>query len=330
MEGAYIMNRTAQCIKMLRLLKTRKQMTSKELAEELQTNPRNIREYRKELEAAGYTIVEKRGRYGGYSLDDKKLLPISKLSADELRALITVRDYMQGKEPLVSPASPLDVLNKVIAANSGEAPGEVIRYIKGADLSIPSAIRTMIDDAEKAIKNHQKVILRYCKTGSTSFENRKVHPYGLVGCENNYYLAGWDELRKDWRWFRFSDQRMESLTVCPNETFLMDSNFHIENYIGSSSIFKGKVTFYKVLVHPDAERHFMEIYWGDNLEHLGSRDGYEEYSFTFDNERRLMDNLFHFGGQVILTEPAEAKERMTERLQTMLQAYTAQEGADQK
>ena len=57
------MFRTALCIKMLMILFTRDVVSIKELSEELETNPRNIPEYRKELEAAGYPIETVSGRY---------------------------------------------------------------------------------------------------------------------------------------------------------------------------------------------------------------------------------------------------------------------------
>ena len=44
------MNRTALCIRMLELLSTKKIYKISELAELLETNPRNIIEYKKELE----------------------------------------------------------------------------------------------------------------------------------------------------------------------------------------------------------------------------------------------------------------------------------------
>ena len=47
----------------------------------LETNKRNIIEYKKELECAGYYINTIRGRYGGYSLDKTKLMPIMHLTA---------------------------------------------------------------------------------------------------------------------------------------------------------------------------------------------------------------------------------------------------------
>ena len=50
------MKRCAACIRMLQLLRSRGFMTREELAQELDTNVRNILEYRKELEEAGYVI----------------------------------------------------------------------------------------------------------------------------------------------------------------------------------------------------------------------------------------------------------------------------------
>ena len=69
------MNRTALCIRMLQLLKTLGRMQITELAQALETNPRNVREFRRELETAGYVIRQTRGRYGGYELDGEVLLP---------------------------------------------------------------------------------------------------------------------------------------------------------------------------------------------------------------------------------------------------------------
>ncbi len=43
------MNRTNLCIRMLQLLKARGKMNTTQLASELEVNPRNIREFKKEL-----------------------------------------------------------------------------------------------------------------------------------------------------------------------------------------------------------------------------------------------------------------------------------------
>ena len=51
-------------------------ISTEKLAALLETNPRNIREYRKELETAGFTIEHKKGPYGGYKLEKNALFPV--------------------------------------------------------------------------------------------------------------------------------------------------------------------------------------------------------------------------------------------------------------
>ena len=76
-----------------------------EFAEEFETNSRNITEYRKELEDAGYVIITIPGKYGGYKLHKEDLFPTLKLSSEEKDALnecfsfvLKQQDFLKKKE----------------------------------------------------------------------------------------------------------------------------------------------------------------------------------------------------------------------------------------
>ena len=70
------MSKASLCIQMLRLLNTGKIFKASELADRLETNTRNIFEYKTELEDAGYLIESIPGRYGGYRLVKSGLFPV--------------------------------------------------------------------------------------------------------------------------------------------------------------------------------------------------------------------------------------------------------------
>ena len=89
------MNRSSLCIKMLQILNAHDFVTTKELAERLETNPRNIIEFKKELEVAGYVIESVKGRYGGYRLVDKAELPTIRLSEGEKQAMNDAYSYLR-------------------------------------------------------------------------------------------------------------------------------------------------------------------------------------------------------------------------------------------
>lgn len=62
------MGKVNNALRMLAILRSRKKVTRKELAEELEVDIRQITRYKEDLEYAGVTITEIKGRYGGYIL----------------------------------------------------------------------------------------------------------------------------------------------------------------------------------------------------------------------------------------------------------------------
>ena len=88
------MGKTANCLKMLQLLSSGRVYKGQELADILETNVRNIAEYRTELEQAGYFIEGIPGKYGGYHLIADRLIPSVKLTDEEQNALSSGSEYL--------------------------------------------------------------------------------------------------------------------------------------------------------------------------------------------------------------------------------------------
>ena len=81
------MGKTSNCLKMLQILSSGRVYKGQELADILETNIRNIAEYRTELEMAGYYIEGIPGKYGGYRLITQSVIPTVRLNEAEQRAL---------------------------------------------------------------------------------------------------------------------------------------------------------------------------------------------------------------------------------------------------
>lgn len=92
------MDRTLNCIKMLELLAVAKAPLKRdELAGILDTNVRNIIEYKLELECAGYNIESVTGKDGGYVLKSEKLVPSRPLSTEEIQSLKEGAQFLKEK-----------------------------------------------------------------------------------------------------------------------------------------------------------------------------------------------------------------------------------------
>ena len=81
------MGKTSNCLKMLQILSSGRVYKGQELADILETNVRNIAEYRTVLEMAGYYIEGIPGKYGGYRLITQSVIPTVRLNEAEQRAL---------------------------------------------------------------------------------------------------------------------------------------------------------------------------------------------------------------------------------------------------
>ena len=88
------MSKTSICIQMLELLNTGRVFKAQELADILETNVRNVIEYKKELELAGYYITSIPGKYGGYKLERSSIMPSIQLSSVEKQVLKNYKSFL--------------------------------------------------------------------------------------------------------------------------------------------------------------------------------------------------------------------------------------------
>ena len=100
---------------MLELLNTGRVFKAIELANLLETNVRNIIEYKKELEEAGYYITSIPGKYGGYKLETNSLFPTLKLTENEKEVLVDAYNYCLLKKDFVDKDNFIKCFGKIMS-----------------------------------------------------------------------------------------------------------------------------------------------------------------------------------------------------------------------
>lgn len=317
------LNRTAQCLRMLAILKNASApVPSAVLAERLQTNPRNIREYRRELEEAGYHISETRGRYGGYSLEKRYTLAVPALSEEEKAALEEAVRLIHSSSFVHTDAFD-SFLHKIHLAGQSEA-AVGISYLSFAKPMLDEQLRTWISICLEGISEHRMIRLLYQSRTSSRPEELSVDPYEVISFDGAAYLIGWCRERKSWRTYRFSLQRMSDVRLTDIH-FERSLAFNLDDIIGISSIFHGAIIRYTVKVKKSAERLFLETYWGSSLQKVSEDRNTVTYSFLQDSFAALCSALFIFGPNVILIDPKESAAAYVKKLQTVLEAQTRPE-----
>ncbi len=207
------MSKTSLSIRLLQILYSRSRVVGgKELAELLETNPRNIPEYVRELKDSGYDIKTVPGRYGGYLLERHTLFPSVKLTDSERSGLMAGYEYLIARN---------DFMEKT---NYGKAMAKISSSVLNQDVSIDTLIANRFPLAMPQEELESRyLILNSCVENKTvveieylSLENkvskRCIHPYKLFMYNNAWFVLGFDESKNDIRYFKINRIQKFSVT----------------------------------------------------------------------------------------------------------------------
>lgn len=312
------MNRTSLCIRMLLILKAnatkQNPINSKELAQALEVNPRNIREYKRELITAGYNIQEIKGRYGGYYLDETSIFPALRLDKQEEQALLEAKHFIQTQQ-FEKKSNFNSAVNKVL--NSSRDMNLIFPiYMDDPNIQMSKKELSMLHTVQDALEMNRSIELTYQAKRQQASETYLVDPYELIHYHDAYYVLGYNHTRQDYRMYRFSSERMKKV-VCSEKRFTRDVDFHVEAHIGKNSLIKGEFYRVTVWVSPAILRLFKEAYWGLDL-----REEEENiYSFLVEDLYLLYRQLFSFGKDIRILSPEQIVNEYQERLVSTLRNY---------
>lgn len=312
------MNRTSLCIRMLLILKAnatkQNPINSKELAQALEVNPRNIREYKRELITAGYNIQEIKGRYGGYYLDETSIFPALRLDKQEEQALLEAKHFIQTQQ-FEKKSNFNSAVNKVL--NSSHDMNLIFPiYMDDPNIQMSKKELSMLHTVQDALEMNHSIELTYQAKRQQASETYLVDPYELIHYHDAYYVLGYNHTRQDYRMYRFSSERMKKV-VCSEKRFTRDVDFHVEAHIGKNSLIKGEFYRVTVWVSPAILRLFKEAYWG-----LDFREEEENiYSFLVEDLYLLYRQLFSFGKDIRILSPEQIVNEYQERLVSTLRNY---------
>lgn len=312
------MNRTSLCIRMLLIIKAnatkQSPINSKELAQALEVNPRNIREYKRELITAGYNIQEIKGRYGGYYLDETSIFPALRLDKQEEQALLEAKHFIQTQQ-FEKKSSFNSAVDKVL--NSSRDMNLIFPiYMDDPNIQMSKKELSMLHTVQDALEMNHSIELTYQAKRQQASETYLVDPYELIHYHDAYYVLGYNHTRQDYRMYRFSSERMKKV-VCSEKRFTRDVDFHVEAHIGKNSLIKGEFYRVTVWVSPAILRLFKEAYWG-----LDFREEEENiYSFLVEDLYLLYRQLFSFGKDIRILSPEQIVNEYQERLVSTLRNY---------
>lgn len=311
--------RVANCIKMLNILRDKKIYKKDELAQLLETNPRNIIEYRKDLYDAGYFIEFKNGKFGGYYLDSKCLIPVISLSSNEKTALLRSYDFLKNSD-FFHINDYNDALIK-IKANFDSTNIMHESYINGAKAQDIELINKYYEIFSDAIANRYKVRIKYAPVQGKPKET-VIHPYELIRYQNFWYLVARDESDdKKFKVYKLS-KRMQKVHVLVGEPFYFDDDFKAGDYVGQTSLIKLDTYDIEMEVYNEAAISISEKIIGVNPVYRWDNDNTLHLSTSIEGKYNAIGLILSLGDNAKLLKPESLVEEIAGTIKKMGDKYS--------
>ena len=191
-------DRLFQIIQILR--RCRGPATADAIAAELETSKRTVYRDIADLMAQRVPI---RGEAGlGYVLEDGYDLPPLMLTPDEIEAAVLGAQWVTARGDPVLAKAAQDLIAKIGASVPERLRPFVLEPAGGVATRMPPAADGLdMSNLRLAIRNGRKVTLAYCDEQGRATD-RIIWPVRIGYMETTRILAGWCELRADFRHFR--------------------------------------------------------------------------------------------------------------------------------
>lgn len=191
------MSKVSNMISMIFMLNDNKIHSMQELAEKLEVTPRMIKQYKDELELAGIYIDSKRGKTGGYFLNQE----LNNIDVGlNLQDIYFLKKYAEKR---CENNELLQIFDKIFNAYSKNNLSRDKTKIDRI-LSENIGIEKVYIDMRNSINNQRKVYIEY-KSINSGISKRIIHPAELFNYLDDWYIAAFCEQKMEIRLFRLKD-----------------------------------------------------------------------------------------------------------------------------
>lgn len=311
------MGKASMCIQMIQILNSGRIYKISELADLLETNTRNILEYKKELEDAGYFITSIPGRYGGYKLDNTKTLPSLPLLPDEKDSLLESYSYIVNRNDFPKKRKYMHAMSKIFSRiNLNGQDYSDITFINRVKLAMPiEEINNRYLTFEKAVKEKLIVNIDFL-SNNNEVRNRNVHPYKVYMYNGRWFLLCYCEFVREYRYFDFSRIVNYKLT---DKHFEVDSLYNEHEFLDKYSMIPNSEYYHLKLKFSGIDAVYAKTYlYGKNQKVTDCEDKSVILEVDMDFKPKIISFILSFQGNCKIIEPEWLKEDIKNVVENIL------------
>lgn len=312
------MGKVNNALRMLAILRSRKKITRRELAEELEVTVREITRYKDDLEYAGVNIITTAGKYGGYELRGNDYLLNLDLSNNEIIALDNTL------ETLKSSGSHLyfdlrNIKDKIYASIKEEEKHNNERYSIGITINANyEEERNKWLTINESILYSRKLLITYTDSRGKDSE-RIIRPLGLYTYYGANFCVALCEHKKSLRNFKLI--RIKSIKMLKDNFDRGDFNLkkYLDNKIGINGEESYKI---KLKINYPYAKSFAEFKWlNDEVIKDFIDEGFIIYCAEAKGKGDLLNWILGMGSNCTVLEPESLRDDVINEYKKCIKKY---------
>ena len=312
-------NKTAATIKLIQVLSARGEyISTSELADMIETNPRNVKEYIKEIEVCGYKVDSLAGVYGGYRMNKASLLPAINLNNDEVKLIRDTTSYLKSKNDYFANIEIDSVMGKILASLDDSKPITPLTMVDKFPLLMPKdELQKRFTILNDGIESQLKVEIEYLSVAGT-IKNHIIHPYKLFVYNGNWFVIAYNETVNDIGYFKLN--RINDLFITRNH-FTVLKTYVEEDYLDGYGMVKNGEYYHIELLLTNLNTVMKERIYGKNQIIEEIDDKHIKFKCDMQNQEMILSFVLSFGNKCKIIEPEWLKDRVKETLRKELELY---------
>jgi proteasome accessory factor B len=313
--------RVSRLVEMVTLLQSGGGWRAESLAARFGVSRTRIYHDVRALKEAGIPV---RSSHAGYRIESSFFLPSVRLTPREVLALLFPRELFgagQAGEEVQRSAQ-----EKLLSCLPEPLRPGVEELMARTDVRVPASCpnRRVFEQVRRAVAERQRVAIVYSGRKSDRLRRLEVDPYGLAFRKHAWYLVAHSVSHGEVRKFRVS--RIGAVEPTPLH-FAVPEDFSVEEqFEGAWYVFGGPPCEIRVRFSPRAARLVR-----DRAPHPGQQiqalsDGSIYYRAVVRNLDEVAWWLAQYGGDAVVSYPAELREKVIDLASSTLAAYGVRVG----
>lgn len=314
------MSKIAHLMEMLITLQYKKLTTASELADVLQVDKKTIYRYINNLSLANIPIHTKKGRYGGFYIDEAFYMRPPKLNFQELQSLIAAEQVLEeSKFPLKKDLRNSVSKIKSICFNDNN---ELEKKLEGAKFNPYDFIDSLkldkkIDKLNKSMERGRTLLIEYFNSNNLYEEN--IDPYNLVFKDGDWFIIAYSHNEDKVKAYRVS--RIGKMDIT-NDIYIKPVTFSLDEFLNNSwGEFNGEKELVKIKFSRKIAESIRKIKWSNIQEVESLEDRSIILKFYADDLEDIKTWILGFGAEAEIIEPISLRLDINGEIKKLLNMY---------